>query len=260
MPWTKRADHQHLLALGEPAHRGGRDEQDETRHEDGLAADQVAVAPGQQQQPAEADQVRVHDPRQARLREAEVVLDGGKRDVHDRHVEHDHQHARAEHVERNPAVAVRLLVLAHGRRLPLRSHFIFETGVVPRTHRPFRFGCQKAISPPAGVATTLRHPAGPSRGSRRTRAPSAAGSVGGLVDLADLNVRQPHRTACLALDDTAPEAAAQLERQIRPRGHVDLLGAPAAELRVERLRLRQVAGVQLEVHEGFRRFPHLPEN
>ena len=36
-----------------------------------------------------------------------------------------------------------------------------------------RFGCQKASSPPLGVATTLRQPAGPSRASSRTEAPSA---------------------------------------------------------------------------------------
>ncbi len=34
------------------------------------------------------------------------------------------------------------------------------------------FDCQKASSPPAGAATTLRHPSGPSRGSRSTEAPS----------------------------------------------------------------------------------------
>jgi hypothetical protein len=36
-----------------------------------------------------------------------------------------------------------------------------------------RFGCQNAISAAVAVATTLRHPAGPSRGSRTTAAPSA---------------------------------------------------------------------------------------
>ena len=35
-----------------------------------------------------------------------------------------------------------------------------------------RFGCHNAISPAWGMETTLRHPAGPSRGSRSTRAPS----------------------------------------------------------------------------------------
>lgn len=36
----------------------------------------------------------------------------------------------------------------------------------------YRLGCQKAISPAAGAATTLRQPAGPSRGSSSTEAPS----------------------------------------------------------------------------------------
>src|SRR5439155_4842746 len=35
-----------------------------------------------------------------------------------------------------------------------------------------RFGCQKAISPACAVETTLRQPAGPSRGSSSTLAPS----------------------------------------------------------------------------------------
>ena len=43
---------------------------------------------------------------------------------------------------------------------------------------PHRLACQKAISPPAGVATTLRQPAGPSRASSSTTAPrSRARSV-----------------------------------------------------------------------------------
>ena len=62
--------------------------------------------PGEQQQAAEGDQVGVDDPGEVALREAEVVLDRGQRDVHDRRVEDDHQHARAEHVEREPAGAV----------------------------------------------------------------------------------------------------------------------------------------------------------
>src|ERR1700751_458289 len=39
-------------------------------------------------------------------------------------------------------------------------------------NRGQRFVCQKAISPPSGVVTTLRHPAGPSRGASITHAPS----------------------------------------------------------------------------------------
>ena len=43
----------------------------------------------------------------------------------------------------------------------------------PLGHAAQRFGCQSAISPAAGVATTLRQPAGPSRGSSSTAAPDA---------------------------------------------------------------------------------------
>jgi ketosteroid isomerase-like protein len=41
-----------------------------------------------------------------------------------------------------------------------------------RSHRQ-RLGCQSAMSPPAGVETTLRQPAGPSRGASATDAPSS---------------------------------------------------------------------------------------
>src|SRR5919106_1545391 len=61
-----------------------------------------AEAPGEQQQAAERDQVRVHDPGQVALREAQILLDRGQRDVHDRRVDHDHQHSRAKHVEGEP--------------------------------------------------------------------------------------------------------------------------------------------------------------
>ena len=105
--------HQHALALGGAAQNRGQGEDQEARHEDVLAPDQVAEAPGEQQQPAEADQVGVDHPGEARLREAEVVLDRRQRDVHDGHVENDHQHSRAEHVERNPAVSVRHLLTHH---------------------------------------------------------------------------------------------------------------------------------------------------
>ena len=52
--------------------------------EDPPLADEVAEPPGEQQQAAERDQVRVDDPGEVALREAEVVLDRGQRDVHDR--------------------------------------------------------------------------------------------------------------------------------------------------------------------------------
>ena len=47
-----------------------------------------------------------------------------------------------------------------------------------------RLGCQSATSPPAGVETTLRQPAGPSRGGSVTAAPSSsAWSVAPLMSV-----------------------------------------------------------------------------
>ena len=63
----------------------------------------VAEAAGEQQQTAVGDQVRVHDPGQAGLAELEVFFDRGQRDVHDRLVQHDHQHPCAQHDQREPA-------------------------------------------------------------------------------------------------------------------------------------------------------------
>ena len=105
-PCSRRAADQHRLAGGQPAqHRGGR-EQHEARQEHALAPDQVADAPGQQQQPAERDQVAVDHPGQVALGEVQVVLDRRQRDVHDRRVEDHHQLAEAEHGERDPAAAL----------------------------------------------------------------------------------------------------------------------------------------------------------
>ena len=67
---------------------------------------QVAEPSRQQQQAAEGDHVGVDDPGQLALAEAEIVLDRRQGDVDDRRVEDDHQHARAEHVEGEPAGAV----------------------------------------------------------------------------------------------------------------------------------------------------------
>ena len=55
------------------------------------AAEDVAEAPAEEQQPAEGERVGVEDPRQRGRAEAEVGVDAGERDVHDGGVEHDHQ-------------------------------------------------------------------------------------------------------------------------------------------------------------------------
>jgi hypothetical protein len=60
-------DNQHLLAGGQAAAQRGHGEHGQPGDEHPPAADQVTEAPGQQQQAAERDQVRVDHPGQARL-------------------------------------------------------------------------------------------------------------------------------------------------------------------------------------------------
>ena len=87
------------------AGHGGDGEEHRAAEEDPLVAQQVAEPAAQQQEAAEGQQVGVDDPGQRRLAEAEVVADRRQRDVHDALVEHDHQVAEAQHVERQPAGA-----------------------------------------------------------------------------------------------------------------------------------------------------------
>ena len=105
-PWTKRAPISTPWLWASAHSTDARGEDGEADQEDPPLADQVAEAPGQQQQAAERDQVGVDHPGEVALREAEVVLDRGQRDVHDRRVDHDHQHGGAEHIQRHPAVAI----------------------------------------------------------------------------------------------------------------------------------------------------------
>src|ERR687885_313939 len=60
------------------------------------APEQVAEPPAEQQEAAVRQHVRVHDPGERRLGEAEILADRGQRDVHDRDVEDDHQAAETE--------------------------------------------------------------------------------------------------------------------------------------------------------------------
>ncbi len=68
-------------------------------------SDQVAEAPGQQHDTSVGDQIGVHHPGQAGLREAEIALDRGQRHVDDGRVHDDHQEAGAENQQRQPASA-----------------------------------------------------------------------------------------------------------------------------------------------------------
>ena len=138
-----RAD-EHLLALRAAAQQRRDREQRQAGQEDGAPADQVAQPTGKQQQPAERDQVRVDDPGEARAREPEVVLDRGKRDVHDGDVENDHQHARAQHVQREPAGAVVVCLGCHTPTVEPARARVFDMTFVSISRRPLRPRCEGA--------------------------------------------------------------------------------------------------------------------
>ncbi len=115
-------DDQHLLRLRDGAQQRCTREDGETAEEHLALPDQIAEAARQQQQPAEGDQVGVDDPCEAALGETEFVLDRRQCDVHDRRVEHDHEHAGTQRVERQPARPVGCL-FGHGHRFSLgRGH------------------------------------------------------------------------------------------------------------------------------------------
>nr|WP_267898033.1 hypothetical protein [Spongiactinospora gelatinilytica] len=94
---------QHGLVHGEPAQQRRDREHAQPDDEHPALADQVAEPSGDQQQAAERHQMGVHHPGQVRCGEAQVGLDRGQRDDHDRPVERQHEHRRADHDEREPA-------------------------------------------------------------------------------------------------------------------------------------------------------------
>ena len=96
---------EHALRGREAADERGRREERDPRQEQAAVAEEVAEPPAQQQEAAERQQVGVHDPRERRLGEPEILADRGKRDADDRHVEDDHQVAQAQDEERQPAGA-----------------------------------------------------------------------------------------------------------------------------------------------------------
>ena len=112
-----RGDQHSLRARQAAGERRQREERD-AEQEEPAVAEQVAEPAAEQQEAAEREDVGVHDPRERRLREAEIGADRRERDVHDRGVEDDHQIAEAQHIEREPAGAG-----CHGRHLSLSFGF-----------------------------------------------------------------------------------------------------------------------------------------
>ena len=87
------------------AQHGGRGEQRHAGDEHTVAPHEVADPPGEQQHPAEADQVRVDDPREPGGAEAQLALDRRQGDADDGLVDDRHEGGRAQHGEREPLPA-----------------------------------------------------------------------------------------------------------------------------------------------------------
>jgi hypothetical protein len=75
--------------------QGGRTEQCQSRQEHAAAPHQVGHPAAEQQESAEHEAVRDDDPLQGALPDAEIALDRGQGDIHDRDIEHDHELGRA---------------------------------------------------------------------------------------------------------------------------------------------------------------------
>ena len=82
---------QRLVAPGEAAEKRADRKDDEPAHEDDSASEDVRESATEQHEAAEDERVGADDPLQVVLREAEVDLDRGQRDVYDRDVEDDHE-------------------------------------------------------------------------------------------------------------------------------------------------------------------------
>jgi hypothetical protein len=96
---------QRVDAAGVRRRRGGGAEQRQAREQRALAPVAVAERAGHQQQPREHERVRVDDPLELGDVRTQVAHERRERDVDDRVVDHDRQQARAQHPEREPAVA-----------------------------------------------------------------------------------------------------------------------------------------------------------
>ena len=95
-PLDRPGADQRGVVPGETAQERADREQDEAGHEDPAPAEQVGCAAAKEQEASEDECVGGDHPLQVRLREAQIRLDRGKCDVHDRDVEHDHELDGAE--------------------------------------------------------------------------------------------------------------------------------------------------------------------
>src|SRR6185312_4323253 len=197
-------------------------------------AEQVGGASAEQQEAAEEQRVGVHHPGERRVGEAEVGLDGGQRDVHDRRVEHDHELAEADDDQREPGIEVRVIAPFHGRDCS-------RSGVRASLKRSSDSGEPHASTATATV-TERREPRTPAAVARGTPSvpPSARiRPVPGTAEI-ELSAAQARRAAL----------AAQGLTVARPRGRVDV--------RHIRRALDALGIVQLDSVNVFSRSHYMP--
>jgi hypothetical protein len=96
-----RAD-QRRLGPGETRQEGGDGEDHDADEEDPPSPEQVRSPAAEQQEAAEDERVGADHPLEILLREPEVDLDRGQRDVHDRDVQHDHELDGRDEGQRQP--------------------------------------------------------------------------------------------------------------------------------------------------------------
>ena len=135
-PWSARAAISDVVAPGEPAEQRADREDDEPGHEDAPAADDVGQPAAEQQEATEDERVRADHPLQVLLREPEIGLDRGQRDVDDRDVQDDHELHGAEKRQCVPLPAIRgnhaiplALVGSFGSKAGILAAFTFKLQV-----------------------------------------------------------------------------------------------------------------------------------
>ena len=101
------------LGGGEAGSERGRGDEQESGDEDASASQQVGHSPAEQQEAAEGEHVRVHDPGKVRLREVEPLTDRREGDVDNRRVENHDELREAEQRKGDPTSALELLGCGH---------------------------------------------------------------------------------------------------------------------------------------------------
>jgi hypothetical protein len=123
---------------GGAADRRGNGESDQARDEHPLAAEHVTQPSAHQQQAAERQRVRRHDPLPVAVGEAQRLLGGRQRDVHDRPVQHHHQLGERNDDKDQPAPVQSGLILGDTARtgstqLPLLCDLTRSLLIAPRS-------------------------------------------------------------------------------------------------------------------------------